>query len=96
MPAAGPGAPLRPPPKCAGCGINRVAWSKPRVDYCYECLPGGPFAAPACSKCGSTIYFSQGMCERCHPGGPEYLGSCKHCLAWGVYRRHNWQCTICR
>lgn len=95
-PAAGPAAPLRPPPKCAGCGINRVAWTKPRVDYCYACLPGGPFAAPACSRCGSATYFSQGMCERCHPGGPEYLGSCTQCLAWGVYRRHNWQCTICR
>lgn len=95
-PAAGPDAALRPPPKCRGCGINRVAWSRPRVDLCYDCLPGGPFAPPPCRVCGSESYFSQGMCERCHPGGPQYLGSCKQCLAWGVYRYRNWTYNACR
>ncbi|MGH3814605.1 MAG: hypothetical protein ACRDUV_19520 [Pseudonocardiaceae bacterium] len=73
-----------------------MAWVKPRVDYCYECLPGGPFTAPACRGCGSVEYFSGGLCERCHPGGPLHLGSCRGCLAWGVYRQHNWRCWSCR
>lgn len=82
---------------CTRCEVNRVAWAYPRVDYCYDCLPGGPFSAPPCSKCGtSKDYFSQGMCARCHPGSHQYPGSCKGCLAWGVYRRYNWTCWTCR
>lgn len=92
----GPGAPLRPPPKCNGCQTAKVAWSKPRVDYCYACLPGGPFTPPPCRACGSTAYFSQGLCEACHPGGPRFLSSCTSCLAWGVFRQHNWMCWTCR
>jgi hypothetical protein len=95
-PVAGAGAPLRPPLKCIACATNRVAWTKPRVDYCYECMPGGPFTPPPCRACGSETYFSQGLCERCHPGGPLYVSSCKECLAWGVYRQHNWLCWTCR
>ncbi len=86
----------RPPATCNTCQANRVAWVKPRVDYCYDCLPGGPFAPPPCRRCGSRKYFSQGLCERCHPGGPLYLGSCRGCLAWGVYRQHCWLCWSCR
>ena len=82
---------------CTRCQANRVAWTRPRVDYCYACLPGGPFTAPSCRKCGTREdYFSQGMCVRCHPGSPQYPGSCKGCLAWGVYRRYNWTCWSCR
>jgi hypothetical protein len=87
---------VRPPKKCIGCQVNRVAWVKPRVDYCYDCLPGGPFSPPACGKCGSATYFSDGLCETCHPGGPLYPGSCRGCLAWGVYRAHCWLCNSCR
>ncbi|MER6952489.1 hypothetical protein [Streptomyces sp. NPDC000618] len=86
-----------PPLKCAACRVNPVAWTKPRVDFCYACLPGGPFTPPPCRGCGSTdAYFSQGRCERCHPGAPLYMGSCRGCLAWGVYRRHSWLCWTCR
>lgn len=96
-PAPGPEAPLRPPANCSHCQANRVAWTRPRVDYCYACLPGGPFTAPPCRKCGTTEdYFSQGMCIHCHPGSSQYPGSCKGCLAWGVYRRYNWTCWPCR
>lgn len=95
-PAPGREARLRPPPKCLGCGVARVAWVRPRVDFCYTCLPGGPFPAPSCSRCGSGAYFSQGLCERCHPGSPAFIGQCKDCLAWGVYRQHNWRCWQCR
>jgi hypothetical protein len=87
---------VRPPNKCIGCQVNRVAWVKPRVDYCYECLPGGPFTPPSCRRCGSATYFSDGLCDRCHPGGPLYVGSCRGCLAWGVYRAHCWLCNSCR
>ncbi|WP_246136698.1 hypothetical protein [Leekyejoonella antrihumi] len=97
MPAPGPGAPLRVPPKCNRCQINRVAWTNPRVDFCYACLPGGPFDAPPCTRCGSTIeYFSQGLCSRCHPRSSEHVGSCKGCLAWGVRPQYNWTCWSCR
>lgn len=86
----------RPPARCNACQVNRVAWVKPRVDYCYDCLPGGPFTPPACLVCGSGEYFSQGRCGACHPGGPLHLGACVGCLAWGVYRQHSWQCWSCR
>lgn len=97
MPAAGPNAPLRVPPNCNHCQDNRAAWTRPRVDVCYDCLPGGPFTPPPCVQCGSqSDYFSQGMCARCHPRGPEHIGSCKGCLAWGVYPSRNWTCSSCR
>lgn len=83
---------FRPPRTCFTCGVNAAAWTWPAVDYCYDCLPGGPFRAPPCERCGSDAYYSQGLCDRCHPGSPEFVGSCKDCLAWGVYRRHNWKC----
>ena len=86
----------RPPARCNGCQVKRVAWVRPRVDYCYECLPGGPFPPPACRRCGSDRYFSEGLCEGCHPGGPSYAGSCRGCLAWGVYRAHSFRCWSCR
>ncbi len=86
----------RPPARCNGCQVNRVSWVRPRVDFCYACLPGGPFAPPACRKCGSDRYFSEGLCDRCHPGAPLHLGSCRDCLAWGVYRAHSWHCWSCR
>lgn len=86
----------RPPARCNACQTRRVAWVRPRVDFCYECLPGGPFTAPACRRCGSGRYFSEGLCDACHPGGPSYLGSCRGCLAWGVYRAHSWRCWSCR
>lgn len=86
----------RPPAACRACDVKRVAWVKPRIDYCYDCLPGGPFRPPACFKCGSDRYFSEGLCEECHPGGQVHVGSCRGCLAWGVHRAHNWRCWSCR
>ena len=86
----------RPPKRCFTCQRNRVAWVKPRVDFCYACLPGGPFPEPACGDCQSPNYFSDGLCDACHPGGPLHLGSCRGCLAWGVLRAHSWRCWSCR
>lgn len=85
-----------PPRLCANCRTARVAWSVPRVDCCYACLPGGPFVPPPCWRCNSTTYFSQGLCDICHPGSPKHPGSCRDCLAWGVLREHNWRCWTCR
>lgn len=97
MPGPGPNAPLRVPPKCSRCQANQVAWTSPRVDFCYACLPGGPFHSQPCVRCDSRRdYFSQGLCLRCHPRSPEHVGSCKGCLAWGVYPRYNWTCWSCR
>ena len=85
-----------PPAMCTACQANRVAWTRPRVDYCYACLPGGPFPPPPCSACGSDRYFSQGLCEACHPGSPHHRGACRDCFAWGVLRANNWRCWACR
>jgi hypothetical protein len=73
-----------------------VAWVRPRVDYCYDCLPGGPFPPPPCRRCGSGRYFSEDLCDACHPGAPAHVGSCRDCLAWAVYRGHSWRCWSCR
>lgn len=95
-PARGPNGPLSPPLPCTACGVRPAAWLTPRIDFCYDCIPGGPFTPPACSKCGSTEYYSQGLCAHCHPGSPGFIGSCRDCLAWGVYRQRNWRCWKCR
>lgn len=84
------------PPKCFACQTAPVAWTKPRVDFCYRCLPGGPFAAPPCRRCESGRYFNNGLCDACHERGPRHLGSCEGCLAWGVYREYRWRCWNCR
>ncbi|WP_156366504.1 hypothetical protein [Microbacterium sp. No. 7] len=76
--------------------MKPAAWLQPRVDYCYDCIPGGPFAPPLCRRCGSSEYYSQGLCAHCHPGSPGLIGSCRDCLAWGVYRNRNWRCPKCR
>lgn len=72
-----------------------MAWVRPRVDFCYECLPGGPFTPPTCKACASDHYFSEGLCETCHPGGPSHLVTCQGCLAWGV-SRDRVRCWVCR
>ncbi len=86
----------RPPATCNRCKESKVAWVTPRVDYCYACLPGGPFTPPACSICGSGDYYCQGLCGSCHPLGPGHVGSCRGCLAWGVLRQHGSRCFQCR
>ncbi len=98
-----------PPKPCSACLTRPVAWTTPRVDYCYDCLPGGPFTPPGCNRCGIGVhanstngyphgvdYFSQGMCTRCHPKAPQHLESCRDCFAWGVIRKHKWLCWRCR
>lgn len=86
----------KPPAKCVICQADRVAWSAPRVDFCYRCLPGGPLVPPPCSDCGDDRYFSNGLCVACHPFGPEHIGSCLGCLAWGVSRAYRYRCWTCR
>jgi hypothetical protein len=82
--------------KCNACGVDRVAWTRPRVDFCYRCLPGGPFPAPPCRRCGSRRYFTNGLCDACHPAGPRHQASCSGCLACGVYRSYRLLCWNCR
>lgn len=85
------------PNVCIRCRTNAVAWTNPRVDFCYDCLPGGPFTPPPCHRCGSREnYYSQGMCGLCHPRAPQRPGSCRDCYAWGVVRQHKWRCWGCR
>ncbi len=81
---------------CVACQAKRVAWSKPRVDFCYDCLPGGPLVPPPCSGCGSGSYYNNGLCVACHPRGPEHVMSCLGCLAWGVTRTYRSRCWTCR
>ena len=67
------------------------------MDYCYGCLPGGPFTPPRCIRCGSAgNYYSAGMCRRCHPYAPQHVDSCRDCYAWGVTRTNEWLCWGCR
>jgi integrase len=86
----------KPPAFCPRCQDARAAWSNPRVDYCYSCLPGGPFPAPACTGCGSDRYWSDGLCDACHPRGPRHVESCLGCHAWGVTRHYRSRCWTCR
>lgn len=95
-PARGPNGPLSPPLPCTKCGVAPAAWLSPRVDFCYDCIPGGPFTPPRCRTCGSPAYYSQGLCAPCHPGSPGFVGSCRDCLAWGVYRGRSWHCPKCK
>jgi integrase len=86
----------RPPRPCVVCRRNRVAWTDPRVDVCYACLPGGPFTPPPCRRCGSREeYYSAGLCGICHHYAPLRVDSCRHCYAWGVIRKHKWMCWGC-
>ncbi len=99
----------KPPKPCIACRQRRAAWTNPRVDYCYHCLPGGPFPPPACTRCSAVMegkgpsdgtmfgveYYSQGLCTRCHPSAPQRLESCRDCYAWGVIRKHKWLCWRC-
>ncbi len=87
---------VKPPAMCVACGDRRVAWSAPRVDYCYECLPGGPYSPPACRGCDSGRYYNNGLCVACHPRGPEHIECCTGCLAWGVSRRYRSRCWTCQ
>jgi hypothetical protein len=85
------------PKFCPRCRTKPVAWTNPRVDFCYGCLPGGPFTTPPCQRCMSTKdYYSAGLCVLCHPKAPQQPGSCKDCYAWGVVRKHKWLCWGCR
>lgn len=84
------------PKFCPRCRTRPVAWTNPRVDFCYDCLPGGPFSSPPCERCKSTQdYYSAGLCALCHPAAPQRAGSCKDCFAWGVVRKHKWLCWGC-
>lgn len=95
----------KPPKPCITCRARPAAWTTPRVDYCYDCLPGGPFAPPGCNRCGAgdhingwphgVSYYSQGACTRCHPSAPQRLESCRDCHAWGVIRKYKWLCWRC-
>jgi hypothetical protein len=79
------------------CRANPVAWTKPRIDVCYQCLPGGPFTPPPCRRCGATSsYYSAGLCGRCHLYAPQHVESCRDCYGWGVLRKHKWLCWGCR
>ena len=89
-------AAVPPPGWCVVCRAKRVAWTKPRVDFCYDCLPGGPLLAPPCAGCGSDRYFNNGLCVACHPRGPAHIEACLGCLAWGVTRTHRSRCWSCR
>lgn len=87
---------MTPPKPCPVCRTNPVAFTDPRVDFCYQCLPGGPFTPPPCRACAATDgYYSAGLCDRCHPAAPQRITSCKHCLGWGVTRHSKYLCWGC-
>lgn len=84
------------PQPCVACGTRPVAWTQPRVDFCYTCLPGGPFAPPPCQRCGSAEgYYSAGLCAACHRGAPKPVASCPECYAFGVKGGGQRRCEPC-
>jgi integrase len=92
----------KPPKPCIACRQRRAAWTKPRVDYCYECLPGGPFPPPACTRCNagsdgdeSSGRTTPGLAPGLTPGldlgadvGGEYYsqGLCTRCHPFAPQR----------
>ena len=79
---------------CAACGINRRAISK--GTFCFDCMPGGPFTPPPCTRCGTTEnFFASGLCARCHLYGTIRVDSCPDCHAWGTTRHGGWICRGC-
>lgn len=87
------------PRLCAACGERPVAFTEPWVDFCYQCLPGGPFTPPPCRRCGSTRdYYSAGLCARCHKYGPGRvpLKPCPECYCWGIPATWSLPCQGCQ
>lgn len=87
------------PRPCAACGERPVAFAEPRVDFCYQCLPGGPFTPPPCRRCGSARdYYSAGLCTRCHKYGPGRapLKPCPECYCWGILATWTISCQGCQ
>jgi hypothetical protein len=74
---------IRPPARCNACQASRVAWVRPRVDFCYECLPGGPFVPPACRKCASKRYFSGDVRQICDLFGVNIETAMRYALTLG-------------
>ncbi|MFJ4633981.1 hypothetical protein [Streptomyces sp. NPDC088847] len=73
-----------------------MAFTLPRVDVCFVCLPGGPHTPPPCAACGrSGFFYHQGLCTGCHPWSPERRGACPDCYAWGTSRASRWRCWGC-
>ena len=62
MPGPGPNAPLRLPPKCTRCQINRVAWTSPRVDFCYGACPADRSRLHPASDAGTGPITSAKAC----------------------------------
>ncbi|MFE6531008.1 hypothetical protein ACFVMA_18910 [Streptomyces rochei] len=76
--------------------MRPAAFTVPRVDVCFVCLPGGPHTPPPCLVCGRAgFFYHQGLCTACHPFSPERRGSCPDCYAWGTSRASKWRCWGC-
>ncbi|MCX4993772.1 hypothetical protein [Streptomyces sp. NBC_00568] len=73
-----------------------MAFTVPRMDVCFVCLPGGPHTPPPCTVCGrSGFFFHQGLCTACHPCSPERRDACPDCYAWGTSAASRWRCWGC-
>ncbi|KAF5991783.1 hypothetical protein FNV65_06585 [Streptomyces sp. S1A1-8] len=73
-----------------------MAFTVPRIDVCFVCLPGGPHTPPPCTVCGrSGFFFHQGLCTGCHPFSPDRRDACPDCYAWGTSAASRWRCWGC-
>ena len=78
------------PPVCPSCGVRPVAFTRPRIDVCFACLPGGPHTPPPCLLCGRAgFFYHQGLCTACHPFSPDRRDACPDCCAWGTSAASN-------
>ncbi|WP_392957659.1 hypothetical protein [Streptomyces sp. LN245] len=73
-----------------------MAFTVPRMDVCFVCLPGGPHTPSSCTVCGrSGFFFHQGLCTGCHPYSPDRRDACPDCYAWGTSAASRWRCWGC-
>ncbi|MFC8193807.1 hypothetical protein ACFUTV_00205 [Streptomyces sp. NPDC057298] len=73
-----------------------MAFTAPRIDVCFVCLPGGPHTPPLCLVCGRSGFFHhQGLCTACHPYSPDRRDACPDCYAWGTSVASKWRCWGC-
>ncbi|MGW2836127.1 tyrosine-type recombinase/integrase [Streptomyces sp. NPDC001286] len=73
-----------------------MAYTWPRIDVCFGCLPGGPHIPPPCLVCGRAgFFYHQGLCTGCHPFSPDRRDACRDCYAWGIGITSKGRCWGC-
>ena len=90
------------PRACVACHQRVVAWTTPRVDYCYHACPADRSSHHRATRCGGTRRrppATSTTAKDCASGATSRprnaSDACWDCLAWGVIRKHKWLCWRC-